>query len=80
MCHAVGNYPLYLNEWGVDFAVWGHYKLLNSCLGSPAGMYINERHLGNREMPRYESWFGASKENRFTMDKNFMPMDTADAW
>jgi len=25
--HAVGNVPLYLHDWGIDFAVWCTYKV-----------------------------------------------------
>lgn len=27
LAHAVGNVPLYLHDWGVDFACWCTYKV-----------------------------------------------------
>jgi kynureninase len=33
LAHCVGNIPLQLHEWGIDFAVWCSYKYLNSGMG-----------------------------------------------
>lgn len=44
LAHAVGNIPLKLNEWNVDFACWCSYKYLNSGPGALAGIYVNERY------------------------------------
>jgi hypothetical protein len=30
LAHAVGNVPLYLHEWGVDFACWCTYKVASN--------------------------------------------------
>jgi len=44
LAHAVGNIPLQLHEWGVDFAVWCTYKYLNSGPGSVAGLFLHDKH------------------------------------
>lgn len=43
LAHAVGNVPLSLHDWGVDFACWCSYKYLNSGPGGIAGIYVHER-------------------------------------
>jgi len=43
LAHAVGNVPLRLHDWDVDFAVWCTYKYLNSGPGGIAGMFMHEK-------------------------------------
>lgn len=80
LAHAVGNVPLSLHEWGVDFACWCSYKYLNSGPGGVAGAYIHEKHTSNRELPRMAGWWGHNKENRFQMGPDFDPIPTAEGW
>jgi len=82
LAHAVGNVPLALHEWGVDFAVWCSYKYLNSGPGAVAGAFINERHATNTALPRLAGWFGNDPNTRFRMhlEPEFIPVPTADAW
>jgi kynureninase len=42
LAHAVGNVPLELHNWNVDFAVWCSYKYLNAGPGAIAGLFIHE--------------------------------------
>ena len=71
---------LKLHDWDVDFASWCSYKYMNSGPGNASGVFIHERHLSNRDMPRFEGWWGTRKETRFLMQPEFDPMDNADAW
>ena len=82
LAHAVGNVPLALHEWGIDFAVWCSYKYLNSGPGAVAGAFINERHATNTALPRLAGWFGNDPNTRFRMqlEPEFIPVASADAW
>lgn len=80
LAHAVGNVHLELHQWDVDFAAWCSYKYMNSGPGNASGVFINERHLNNKDIPRFEGWWGTKKETRFLMKPEFEPMDSADAW
>lgn len=80
LAHAAGNVELKLHDWDVDFAAWCSYKYMNSGPGNASGVFINERHLGKSDIPRFEGWWGTKKETRFLMKPGFEPMDTADAW
>jgi kynureninase len=44
LAHAVGNVPLYLHEWGCDFACWCTYKYMNCGPGSIGGCFVHEKH------------------------------------
>ncbi|HEY2139027.1 MAG TPA: kynureninase, partial [Chthoniobacterales bacterium] len=43
LAHAVGNLPLSLHKWNVDFAIWCSYKYLNAGPGAVAGAFVHER-------------------------------------
>ena len=80
LAHAVGNVELKLHDWDADFAAWCSYKYMNSGPGNASGVFINERHLGKDDIPRFEGWWGTKKETRFLMKPEFEPMHNADAW
>jgi kynureninase len=80
LAHAAGNVELDLHEWNVDFATWCSYKYLNSGPGGISGIYINEKHVKNSELPRFAGWWGYTKETRFQMEKGFEAIPTAEGW
>ncbi|TMU50826.1 kynureninase [Flagellimonas algicola] len=80
LAHGVGNVKLNLHDWGADFAAWCSYKYMNSGPGNASGIYVNESYLGQKDIPRFEGWWGTKKETRFLMQPEFDPIDTADAW
>ena len=80
LAHGVGNVKLNLHDWGADFAAWCSYKYMNSGPGNASGIYVNEDYLGQKDIPRFEGWWGTKKETRFLMQPEFDPIDTADAW
>ncbi|MFN3951106.1 MAG: kynureninase [Thermaurantimonas sp.] len=79
LAHAIGNIPLALHEWGVDFAAWCSYKYLNGGPGAVAGIFVHERHH-TKALPRFEGWWGHNKSTRFHMPHDFEPMPSAEAW
>ena len=82
LAHAVGNVPLNLHDWNVDFAVWCSYKYLNAGPGAVAGAFIHERHATNTALPRLAGWFGNDPNTRFRLhlEPDFIPVRSADAW
>lgn len=75
LAHAVGNVPLHLHDWGVDFGVWCHYKYLNSGPGAVAGLFLHDRHADAdvSTLPRYAGWWGHDRATRFAMPRAFKP-------
>lgn len=80
LAHAAGNVSLELHNWDVDFAAWCSYKYMNSGPGNASGVFINEKYLDDKDIPRFEGWWGTKKETRFLMKPEFEPITTADAW
>jgi len=80
LAHAAGNIELQLHDWDADFAAWCSYKYMNSGPGNASGIFIHERHLNKKEIPRFEGWWGTKKDTRFLMKPEFEPMENADAW
>jgi kynureninase len=79
LAHAIGNLPLSLHDWDVDFAVWCSYKYLNAGPGAIAGCFVHERHFGNAPS-RLSGWWGHEPQTRFQMLPEFKPAVGAAGW
>ncbi|GAB3696508.1 kynureninase [Spirosoma flavus] len=79
LAHAIGNVPLRLHDWGVDFATWCSYKYLNGGPGAVSGVYVHEKHH-DQNLPRLAGWWGYREDERFAMTPGFIPAPGADGW
>jgi kynureninase len=79
LAHGVGNLALELHDSDADFAVWCHYKYMNSGPGAVGGCFVHERHAGT-ERPRFAGWWGHDVSTRFRMGPQFVPTPGADGW
>ncbi|MDA0195357.1 MAG: kynureninase [Bacteroidetes bacterium] len=79
LAHAIGNVPLSLHNWNVDFAVWCSYKYLNSGPGGVGGAFVHQKHH-DQNLPQFAGWWGTNESERFEMKKEFNPMVSADRW
>ena len=79
LAHAIGNLPLSLHDWNVDFAVWCSYKYLNAGPGAIGGAFIHERHFGQAPS-RLSGWWGHEPQTRFQMAPEFRAAPGAAGW
>jgi len=79
MAHAIGNLPLRLHDWNVDFAVWCSYKYLNAGPGAIGGCFVHERHFASAPA-RLSGWWGHEAQTRFQMLPEFRPAAGAAGW
>jgi len=81
LAHAVGNVPMKLHDWNVDFAAWCNYKYMNCGPGAIGGLFVHSRHSPSEKAddyhPRLSGWWGSDKSTRFAMDNNFKPIPGA---
>ncbi len=80
LAHAAGNVILKLHDWDVDFATWCSYKYMNSGPGGISGIFVNEKHFGNKELHRFEGWWGHRQDRRFLMPPIFEADKGAAGW
>jgi len=66
LAHAVGNVPLDLHDWNVDFATWCSYKYLNSGCGGLGVIFVHERYKDSN-LPRLWGWWSHQEQTRFNM-------------
>lgn len=44
LAHAIGNVPIHLDDWNVDFAAWCTYKVRSSPSGRQSGRLFHHPH------------------------------------
>jgi kynureninase len=78
LAHAVGNVPLQLHDWAVDFAIWCGYKYLSGGAGLGAGCFVHQIHVTNPDLLHLAGWWGNDPATRFEMRYHFEPVLTAE--
>jgi kynureninase len=73
LAHVVGNIPLQLHDWNVDFAVWCSYKYLNAGPGAVGGIYIHEQWASDINMPRLGGWWGMKNRLDLKWKRDLFP-------
>jgi len=80
LAHAAGNVPLKLHDWDVDFACWCSYKYINSGPGGISGIFVHEKHFGDKALNRFAGWWGYREDKRFLMAQGFEAAMGAEGW
>ncbi len=70
--HAVGAIPINVTDWQIDFAVGCTYKYLNGGPGSPAFLYVREKHRHSAVTQPW-GWWGHAVPFDFELDYQAAP-------
>lgn len=77
-CHSIGTIPHQFHNDNVDFAFFCTYKYLNGGPGSPAGLFVHQKHFGT--VPALAGWFSSRKDAQFNMSPELVPATGAGAF
>lgn len=75
LAHAVGKVLPALHDWGVEFAVWCHYKFLSCGPGAVAGLFLYGRHADGAAaapLQRHAGWWAPHRATRFAMPRTLV--------
>lgn len=72
--HAIGNVPLLLNEWNVDFATWTSSKFLNAGPNAPGGFFVHKKNHNSSYKPQISSF------SDWELDQVSLNSEGAEAW
>jgi len=79
LAHAIGNVPMSLHDWNIDFAVWCSYKYLNAGPGAIGGLFMHEK-WDPEKSPQLAGWWGHVLDTRFKMPPIFDAISGAQGW
>lgn len=80
LAHGVGNVPLLLHEWNVDFGAFCGYKYLCGGGGAIGGIFVHRRHHADASLKRLRGWWGQNLQQRYTFSSEFRAASGAKAW
>ncbi|KAG5502003.1 hypothetical protein JKF63_04274 [Porcisia hertigi] len=70
--HAVGNVPLQLHDWEVDFACWCTSTYLSSGPGDVGSIFVHTNHTsGTTPLKHLKGWWGSDIRSRFSQRREF---------
>ncbi|KAG5476524.1 hypothetical protein LSCM1_04238 [Leishmania martiniquensis] len=71
---AVGNMPLHLHDWDVDFGSWGTHTYLSSGPGSVGCLFVHNKHTSSTvPLKNVSGWWNSDMGSRSSQHRSFEP-------